>query len=241
MAAPFAVIALAFALGGSLAAALPTSFDRLLSRMFWEQLQRSPDRCNGGTAQPYVEALFAPLEAAVESELEFELLVMRDSAVNAFSLPGGYIVVNLGLLKAAESSEEVAAVLAHEAAHVTLRHGTRRLMRVMGGSLLVSLVYGGADTGVLLSVLGELEHKRHDRSEEVDADAHALRLLERVGISPRGLATFFRRLEAEPQLPELLSTHPDPGARALIAEQAAASATQTTAALPALPKRLSCN
>src|SRR5690606_8688571 len=57
VAAPFAVIALAFALGGSLAAALPTSFDRLLSRMFWEQLQRSPDRCNGGTAQPYVEAL----------------------------------------------------------------------------------------------------------------------------------------------------------------------------------------
>ena len=98
----------------------------------------------------------------------------------------------------------------------------------------------GVVAGVLLAVITELEHKRHDRSEEAAADERGLELLGRAGISPSGLGTFFRRLEAEPTLPELLSTHPDPGARAARAE-AAANDGRTRIALPSMPERWTCD
>lgn len=221
--------------------ALPESVDAKLGQPLWAQLQASPERCTGGTAQRYVEALVQPLERALPgSSFEYRFMVLKDPAVNAFALPGGYVVMNLGLLEAAQSSEEVAAVLAHEMSHVELRHGSRRLVRLLGGSLVLSLIFGSTDPGVLVSAASELAHKRYDRSEEADADTEGVALLARAGISPRGMASFFRRLAEDPALPELLSTHPDPGARAERAEALAEEQPRTTATLPALPARWTC-
>lgn len=223
-------------------AALPESLDEKLAQPFWAQLEASPERCSSGTAQRYVDELVQPLERALPgSAFRYRFMVVKDPAVNAFALPGGYVVVNLGLLEAAESSEEIAAVLAHEMSHVELRHGSRRLVRVLGGSLVLSLIFGGADPGVLAGAVSELAQKGYDRSEEADADAQGIALLARAGISARGMASFFRRLAQSPSLPELLSTHPDPGARAERAEQLAAEGPRTTAALPRLPERWTCD
>ena len=129
-------------------------------------------------------------------------------------------------------------MLAHELSHVELRHGSRRLLRTLGGSLVLSWMFGTTDPSVLVGVLRELESKRHDRGEEAAADSEGLALLARAGISPQGMATFFERLAREPSLPELLSTHPDPGARAARAKEAAG---RTMASLPALPAAWTCD
>nr|MBI3612912.1 M48 family metallopeptidase [Nitrospirota bacterium] len=65
-------------------------------------------------------------DAASGNPYKFEVTVVRSDIVNAFALPGGYVVVFTGLLKKAESPEEVAGVLAHELNHVLLRHGLER-------------------------------------------------------------------------------------------------------------------
>src|SRR5262249_26720853 len=54
----------------------------------------------------------------------YEFRVVNDRSLNAFALPGGFVYVNRGALDAARSEDEVAAVIAHEIAHVSLRHGT---------------------------------------------------------------------------------------------------------------------
>ncbi|MEY4546729.1 MAG: hypothetical protein RL685_2924 [Pseudomonadota bacterium] len=235
---PLLLIWLAYAASDKLADALPARFDAELARPFWAQLEASPERCRAGSAPQYLDALVQPLlSAAGDSPFEYRFLVLKDPVVNAFALPGGYVVVNLGLLQAAQSGEEVAAVLAHEISHVQLRHGSRRLLRTLGGSLVLSWLLGSSDPGVLIGALRELESKRHDRGEEADADTEGLALLASAGISPQGMASFFERLAQQASPPALLSTHPDPGTRAERARQASG---RTTAQLPALPASWTC-
>ena len=52
----------------------------------------------------------------------YEFRVVGDSSINAFALPGGFVYINKGALAAARSEDEIAAVIAHEIAHVSLRH-----------------------------------------------------------------------------------------------------------------------
>src|SRR5437762_1524833 len=62
----------------------------------------------------------------------WEFLIVRDEAVNAFAIPGGHIYVNTGLIKSAHNASELAGVLAHEIAHVAMRHTTQQMSNEYG-------------------------------------------------------------------------------------------------------------
>lgn len=145
--------------------------------------------------------------------------VVESKTSNAFALPGGHVVVLGGLLKQARSADEVAAVLAHEIAHVELRHATERSVRDMGLGLVVSLLTGdvsGTGAGVVSSLLSF----SYSRADEAAADARGREILAQAGLSTLGVAPFFRRLaEDEGDMPEWLSTHPDSANRAAKAER----------------------
>lgn len=231
--------------GGALASALTpfvsTGVDQAIGASAAKQLSVTGEECPNPAARAYVEGLAGPLlDAAGELPFEFEFRVADDPAVNAFALPGGFVTVNRGLLEAAETGEEVAGVLAHEIQHALLRHGTRRVLRQVGGRSLLWLLTGGSDVHVLAQSVGYLTELDYDREQESEADTKGLELLVRAGIDPRGLASFFERLRAEggPAPPELLSTHPDPGNRAE-AVRAAAAETEATRSLPP-PSTVSC-
>ncbi|HSC87929.1 MAG TPA: M48 family metallopeptidase, partial [Polyangiaceae bacterium] len=177
------VVALGFAAvlgGGALAAALtpvvPLSFDRKLGEI--GAMTVMADECKNPAAKKYVEELARPLLAeAGELPFEFSFRVVNDEAVNAFCLPGGFVTVNRGLLEAAESGEEVAGVLGHEIQHALLRHGTRRMLREMGGSLALSLMLGGTDLHQYGSLAKDLTGLSYDRGQESEADREGVRLL----------------------------------------------------------------
>jgi Zn-dependent protease with chaperone function len=147
------------------------------------------------------------------------ILIVRDSSVkNAFAFPGGYIVVYTGMLGMLESQEEWMGLLAHEGAHIHLRHGIRRVVR--GGILGVgaSLILGDASGigSVLLDNAGTLMNLSYGRRDESEADAFAERSLERAGHSAAGLVTLFEKLLALQALPAwaaFVSTHPATEAR----------------------------
>lgn len=201
---------------------LPPELDAVLGRPTWEALRASGQRCENAAAERYVESVMRPLlDALGPTEWRFELMVSDSSDVNAFALPGGYVVVNAGLLAAAKSGDEVAAVLAHELSHVTARHGTQRLAAGLGAAAALGFVLGIVDLGAPAYTLAELASLGYDRGQEREADELGLSLLQRAGISPLGMATFFERMSSEPVPPELLSTHPDPGDRAARAREAA--------------------
>jgi beta-barrel assembly-enhancing protease len=216
------------------------SMDATLGRPTWESLQVSGQRCASERAERYVRELVAPLLAALgPTPFEFQFMVGTSEEVNAFALPGGFVVVNRGLLAAAESGEEVAAVLGHELSHVTLRHSTKRLAGSLGASAALALILGMVDLGAPAYTLAHLSGLGYERDQEREADEVGLRLLLRAGISPIGMATFFERSSTSPSPPEIVSTHPDPGDRAERARRAAES-FQPRVELPA-PPDVSCD
>ena len=227
--------------GGVIAAALtpilPVSIDRQLGSLGNSALAVA--ECPNPAAKKYVEELARPLlAAAAPLPFEFQFRVVDDASVNAYALPGGFVTVNRGLLEAAETGEEVAGVLGHEIQHALLRHGTRRILREMGGSFALALLFGGSDLQAYSQVASRLTGLRYDREQESEADREGVALLLRAHVDPSGLARFFARIEQEgPMPPELLSTHPDPGNRA--AEIAKARLSGPGLAL-AKPKSVSC-
>ena len=91
---------------------------------------RDPSYLDDPEITDYLNALGARLiAAAAGARQDFEFFAMRDTSINAFALPGGFVGVHTGLITASESESEVASVLAHEIAHVTQRHIARHVRR----------------------------------------------------------------------------------------------------------------
>lgn len=219
------------AFGGTIAAWLtplvPMSVDRTLGEASQQQLSITQSECTNPLAKKYIEELAAPLQqAAGPLPFEFSFRVVDSSEVNAFALPGGFVTVNWGLVEAAESGEEIAGVIGHEIQHALLRHGTKRILRQVGTSALLSLVLGGTDFHAYGQAAAGLTHLSYDRDQESEADEEGVALMRKSGIDPSGLATFFARLEkSSPQPPAILSTHPDPGDRARLVSAGSANAS----------------
>lgn len=147
----------------------------------------------------------------------FEVTVVKSDVVNAFALPGGYIVVFTGLMKKATSAEEVAGVLAHELNHVLQRHGLERIVKQLGFVAVVSIVLGNSPglSGVMKQLGVELMTLKFGRAQETEADLTGLQLLYRAKIDPSGMITFFEQLAEKDQgRVEWFSTHPMSSARA---------------------------
>lgn len=160
---------------------------------------------------PAVEALRQMGEKLLpHSPYRYRWWVADHPGVNAFAAPGGVVVVFSGLLMAADTPEEVAAVLAHEVAHAELRHGLQGVVKSLGlqaGAVLLGDVTGLAVPGLLSHLL----ERQFSREAETAADAEGLRRLVAAGIDPAAMVAFMKKLAAKEKgvgLPEWLSTHP---------------------------------
>jgi len=156
-------------------------------------------------------------EQIPDNPYKFEISVVKSDVVNAFALPGGYVVVLTGLLQKAESGEEVAGVLSHELNHVLQRHGLDRMVKQIGLIGIMTIVFGDQQglIGLMKQVGVELLTLKFGRAQETEADMTGLRLLHRAKIDPTGMVTFFQRLsEKENGRVEWLSTHPMSAGRA---------------------------
>ena len=227
---------------------IPTQLDVTIGEENWAEVAPPEQHCTDPGPLAYVEALAQPLVAASDSEFEFRFVVVESEEVNAFALPGGFVTVNMGLLEAAETGEEIAAVISHEMTHATNRHGMRAIMRRVGAVAVVGIVFGGTGLETLAYAAEGLAGQAHSREQERDADDGGRELLMAAGINPIGMATFFERLEQEYEaMPEgmrkgfaLISTHPDPGERATTT-RTIAQGFSATVELPDPPPDLRCH
>ena len=135
------------------------------------------------------------------------------------------MVVYTGLISAAESPGQLAAVISHEMAHATLRHGLSRISQTLGLSAAISLIIG--DTAGILAAGEEFFRSAsinsYSRQQETDADLEGVRMLHAAGIDPSGMPSLFELLKDEHgEVPEALvwiSTHPDHASRIQETEQ----------------------
>ena len=168
-----------------------------------------------------VEAIPAEFHHA---EFRYTFEVINQKEINAFALPGGPMFLNRGMIEAAKTEAEVAGVMAHEIAHVALRHGTAQAtkgQKFQLGALLgqvVGAVVGG-NTGSIIAQGSQFGlgayFLKYGREYERQADLLGAQIMARAGYDPRQMANMFRTIEAQGGGggPEWLSSHPNPGNR----------------------------
>lgn len=139
------------------------------------------------------------------SRFRYRWFVGERSERNAFAVPGGVVIVYTGLIELAQSPEELAGVIAHEVAHVELRHGLRAAVQRLGLAGLIRLVLGGASDR-FGETLGNLGAAGFSRETERAADRDAVRRLLAAGIDPSGLPAIYARLD--PGASGLAASHP---------------------------------
>jgi beta-barrel assembly-enhancing protease len=186
--------------------------------------------------QDYVRRLGGRLVAVVPQRLRhpgfrYSFDVVNQRSINAFALPGGPMFINRGVLEAARSEGQVAGVIAHELAHVVLRHGTAQATKgekfqlgAVAGQILGSIVGGTAGSVIAQgSNLGLSTYfLKYSREYERQADILGAQLMARAGYDPRDMAAMFRTMASQGGGgPQWLSSHPNPSNRsAYIAQEA---------------------
>jgi len=193
-------------------------------------------RCENPDGLAALEAMTARLTAGSESDYTLQMQVFDHEMINAFAAPGGQIVIMRGLIDTASGPDAVAAVLAHEIAHVERRDATRHALRAAGSAGLLSMVLGDVTGGAAAVFLGErVLQASYTREAETAADAFALNMLNRAGVSSDGMADFFEGLAdmetGMPSLPAYLSSHPASAGRAEAARRHAGAQAGTSPVL----------
>lgn len=172
----------------------------------------------------YVRTVGARLAAQPQADdYPYTFKVVNDPTINAFALPGGPVYVHTGLLAAVENESQLAGVLAHEIAHVALRHGTNQVSKANLIQLPVLLASKAIGSGSLLSQLAQLGIGlganslllKFSRTAETQADLLGVQIAAQAGYNPLEMARFFQKLESQggQRIPQFLSDHPNPGNR----------------------------
>lgn len=195
---------------------LPEKFsveqEEKLGRLITDAILESETEIKSPEVEKAIDEISHRLVSRLDSSMySYHFYVIEKEEVNAFTFPGGNIIIFSGLLKFSESPEELAAVIAHEIGHVESRHVVYRIMRELGVSVLVSVVIS-SDKSVVRQLLQMLLSTAFDREQETEADNYGLALLQKSGIRPGAMAAFFMRLNDKKfsynEKLELLMTHP---------------------------------
>jgi len=215
------------ALGDGSSARISPQQEAELGRAWLMAFRRQVRTYEDPQLQHYLEALLAKL--ATYSELgpqPLQVVVVDNSSVNAFAVPGGVIGVHTGLLQLARTEHEFASVLTHELAHLSQRHFARRLDAQRRSStlglagLLTGLVLAatvGGDAGMAAMTASQAamleESLRYSRQNEQEADRIGIDNLYRAGFDPSGAPDMFERMLAATRYtgqrpPEFLLSHP---------------------------------
>ncbi|HVJ62080.1 MAG TPA: M48 family metalloprotease [Tahibacter sp.] len=161
-------------------------------------------------------------------DTQYTFFVVRDSGINAFAAPGGYIGTNAGLITTAENEDEVAAVLAHEIAHISQNHLFRAFedskkaslpiaLAMIGAMIAASGASGDGAEAALMTGTSLIQQRQINftRKDEIEADRVGIQTLVRSHFDPQAMAGFFARMErtlrgggGDGKVPDLLRTHP---------------------------------
>lgn len=186
----------------------------------------------GRGANDYVNRLGQVL--ALASDLPetyggYHFLVLDSPDINAFGAPGGLILVTRGLLHCASTEDEVAAILAHEIGHVSLKHGLSAIKTARWTDAALKIAsYAAANSGsselrnltasfgdVIGDIVSTMVNSGYSQELEKQADLAAVRILFKVGYDPEALVRVLEAMKARlsPEVHDFSSTHPSPELR----------------------------
>ena len=194
-----------------------------IGRQSVAEVERQMPVLSDREVEAYVNEIGRKLAAnAGGPQFPYTFRVINASDINAFALPGGPIYLNRGIIDNARNEGEVAGVLAHEIAHVALRHGTHQASKAYAAQAGLSILGGflggrtGSNTQQILQTIGgvglNVLFLRFGRDLETQADIRGAQILARSGYTPQDMIGFFHQLEKVDKAKKTnwLSSHPAP-------------------------------
>jgi predicted Zn-dependent protease len=138
--------------------------------------------------------------------------------INAMALPGGFFYVNSGLILAADDEAELAGVMAHEIAHVCLRHATRGQTRAdIANIMTIPLIFVGGGIGYAAREAAgiglPMTFLKFSRGFEAEADYFGIQYMYKAGYDPNEFVNFFEKIQAQEKkkpgtFAKAFATHP---------------------------------
>ena len=197
-----------------------------LGLAFMAAVQRQVPLVNDPLIDNYIQGLGDKLASHTgNNKARFHFFIVKDSSINAFSGPGGYIGVNAGLILTTQNKSELAGVLAHEIAHVTQLHIARAIERQKAltlptiATMLAGILVGTQSTDAGVGMIGAAQGGNAQlmlnfiRGNEEEADRVGIQTLESAGYDPMAMATFLTRMQQAEldygsNIPVFFRTHP---------------------------------
>jgi len=154
----------------------------------------------------------------------YHFAILVSDEINAFACPGGTIFITRGMIRTAANEDELAAVIAHEVAHINKRDGVAAIksarwtqaLTVIGTTAAKN--YSPAEIGQLVSlfegsiddVFKTLVVNGYGRSQEYAADEGAMQFMAKSGYNPKALGDFLKRLAQKGKSSGggIMQTHP---------------------------------
>ncbi|RLA06825.1 MAG: hypothetical protein DRQ51_08100 [Gammaproteobacteria bacterium] len=195
---------------------------------YYRKLIRSPSYIDDEIVNDYVQNLTNKItNVAGFGDFEFKTLVVKSPNLNAFALPGGYIVLNTALIKKCDNESQLASVIAHEIAHITQNHHARLFKKSsknnlkMLGAILAAIILAdsnpnAAGATMYAGLAGSTQNiLNNTRAHEIEADSFGIKFLAKAGFNPYGMVEFFDKLPKDGNddgvyqgIGQFLSTHP---------------------------------
>lgn len=215
-------------LGASSTSLFSVDYEFQLGRSWLKMFRSQAPIVNDPLLYSYLESIVFDL--VTHSDLQdrrIELVIVDNPTINAFAVPGGVIGVHNGLFQQAQTEDEFATVIAHEIAHLSQRHFSRRvelsqsqsglnIAGLLAGVLLAATAGTSAGMAALTATQAALQDQqlRYSRANEAEADRIGMRIINDAGMDPYAAPAMFERMLAASRyssasrIPEFLRTHP---------------------------------
>jgi predicted Zn-dependent protease len=192
--------------------------DIKMGKSYAQQVEATSKMVTDPVITEYINRLGQNLVRNSDAQVPFTFKVIDSDAINAFSLPGGFVYIDTGTILAADEEAELAGVMAHEIAHVCARHATRQMTRgqiaqlstiplIFVGGGIGYAAYEAAGLGIPMTFLA------FQRGFEAEADYLGLQYQYKSGYDPQAFISFFEKIQAQEKrkpgsISKAFATHP---------------------------------
>jgi predicted Zn-dependent protease len=182
------------------------------------EVQRQTKLLEDPVITEYINRLTQNLVRNSDVKFPVTINVIDDDVINAFTLPGGFLFINAGLIRLSESESELASAISHELGHVAARHYVRQASRgdLINGATIPLIFLGGlpgmaarevANIGLPMGMF------KFSRDFETEADMLGIQYLYKTGYDPTAAVDMFERVDATQlrhpgAVSQLFNTHP---------------------------------
>ena len=208
---------------------LPASQMKSLGEQAYGEISAQYEEVSSGPVYEAVKEIASKVTLASRKNLDWKVKVFNSDQMNAFCLPGGKIGVFTGILGVAATNAGLAAIIGHEIAHATARHGAERMSQALLAQGAVAaadislkdqkyrkVILGAMGVGLQIGVM-----LPYSRTQESEADHIGTLYMANAGYDPQAAVKVWETMAAQQKgrSSEFLSTHPNPESRAHFLEK----------------------